>query len=144
ENMRMLLRNWRRNRGAQVLPERDREAPEPLPVPADDWLGATSRRAAPRSINPLCEEYARRLVDLACASGVRIVWLLPPLSPAQQAARERDGTDVYFTRLARAVQRRGAGVVVIDARSSKYPRSAFWDDVHLNRRGALTLSLDVA
>jgi hypothetical protein len=49
-----------------------------------------------------------------------------------------------FTRFIQQVQQRHANLVVLDARRSGYPESAFADETHLNRRGASELSAALA
>jgi hypothetical protein len=139
ESAAMLLRNWRQNRGAQVLPVNS-APPTPMRAPVPE----VNRDEGPQRGNRVCAVYADRLLALAAARGITVYWLLPPIGPAQQAARNADGRDAYFTELARTAQSHGRDVVVIDARRSGYGPDAFWDGVHLDRRGAVALSGEVA
>jgi hypothetical protein len=181
KTMQMLLRNWRNNQGAQVLPdgpiERGDSPPSPAPSiptaltravpdrlsrsgdgtasyrdqgfcrrglrpPTDPTRAHEKRRESPR--NRVSEAYARRIVRLAAARGITVFWLLPPLGPEEQRRREADGSDEYFTRLASEIQSEDPWVIVLDARRSGYGPDAFWDAVHLGRRGAYAYSVDVA
>ena len=126
-------RNARRNLGGFLLP-----APPPRPIEVDP----TNKSLFPDFWVPDPAEagYATRLLELAAASGARTYLLLPPYSPATRALYRRRGLDALQALLARQVQSRFPGLVVLDARRSGYPDAAFADMVHLNRRGAVALS----
>ena len=138
----VLYRNWNSNKGTQVMPrdmtfqgQRREPAVEP---PSPVFLGDRWVR------NRLTEIYTKRLLDLTARYHIRVFWLLPPLTPDQQSARDRLGLDQYFTQLARRVQSRCPSVVVIDARRSGYTNAAFFDIVHMNGHGASSFSAEVA
>ena len=140
ENLAAARRNWRLNDGAQVMPPRDGAVAEPA-APAAATPGRFDGVRFGR--NELTWTYARRLVALAESRGIAVYWLLPPHNPTHQATWEREGHDDYDERFARGLQREHPGLVVIDARHSAYPHEVFTDDVHLDRRGATTLSRDL-
>ena len=142
--MLMLVRNWARNQGAQVLPRNaGARAIEPPPaLSADEYL--TPEAAARWESDPLSATYVNKFLDLASAHAISVFWLLPPLGPDNQARRDARGLDVFYGRVAREAQRRYPGLVVIDGRRSGYEQGVFWDEVHLDRQGAVTFSTDVA
>ena len=135
-------RNWASNRGTHVMPRNpDFEAkhagevvqtPPQLPPP-DGW-----------SMNRLNLAYARRFLKLAEAHGVRVFWLIPPISASYQESRNRTGKDEQHTRFTRRVLADHPEVTVIDGRRSAYPAGAFWDTHHLNATGATAFSTDVS
>ena len=63
--------------------------------------------------------YIRRFLDLAAAHGIRVYWLVMPLAPALQHAREVKGRDAEYTRFVRSF-RGYPNLVVLDARRSGY------------------------
>lgn len=134
-------RNWFANRGTHVVARDSVPPPAPAepsgPVPRADF--STSRWVR----NKLSLDYTERLLDLAAAHQIKVFWLIPPVGPVAQSERDREGIDEYFTRVARWAQSRSPDLVVLDARRSGYPRSAFVDKVHLNREGGGRYSLDV-
>jgi hypothetical protein len=89
-------------------------------------------------------EYVRRTFALAESRGIRVYWLLPPLSPQLQAHREQAGAEAGYVRFARSLQGRYPGVTVLDGRHSGYDHTLFVDASHLDGQGAYTLSRDVA
>jgi hypothetical protein len=129
------LRNWNRNRGAQVMPEGEFSA-----VPLDVY-GHFFRRW---SCDPVSEEFLQRFLDLAAAQGARVVYLLPPILPALQSLCERTGFDADYVRFVRALQLSNPGLTVLDGRHSGYDAAALCDPLHLNRLGATVLSRDLA
>jgi hypothetical protein len=88
--------------------------------------------------------YIRRLFALAGSRGIRVYWLLPPLSPQLQAHRERAGAEAGYVRFVRSLQARYPDVTVLDGRHSGYDHTLFVDASHLDGQGAYTLSRDVA
>jgi hypothetical protein len=89
-------------------------------------------------------EYIRRLFALADARGIRVYWLLPPLSPQLQACREQSGAEASYLGFVRSLQGRYPGITVLDGRHSSYDHTLFVDPSHLDGQGAYTLSRDVA
>jgi hypothetical protein len=137
-----LRANWAINNGTHIAPRllssSDTIAPRPdRPRPAKFPNDVCQR-------NKLTLAYTQRFLDLAAAHQIKVFWLLPPLRPAKQIQREKDGVDSYFTGLARWVVARSDGVVVIDGRNSGYAGNVFADTTHLDRQGGTTFSTDVA
>jgi hypothetical protein len=97
-----------------------------------------------REIDSGQKRYVRRFLDLAAARGIRVVWLLPPADAESLAIWCGNGVyDRYPALLARLLAGRGH-VLLVDARDSGYPRTSFHDLVHLNGRGALEFSAELA
>jgi hypothetical protein len=132
-----LWRNWRLNRGGQLI------APNPAfhgeVDPTDHALFPV-----PWSRDRASESYLRRFLVLAAQRGVTVYWLLPPNSPASQAHLEQIGLSDEFARYVHAVQRRFPNLVVVDARHSEYTDAVFADPVHLDRHGTAALSAALA
>jgi hypothetical protein len=131
-------RNWEVNAGANVATPRpgfdgavtEREHRELL-----------SHRFGVHRVNAV---YVRRTLDLAAATGARTYLLIPPFSPALADRRGRTGAEAGYTDFVRSLRERYPELTVLDARNSGYPASAFNDPTHLDRRGATTLSANVA
>jgi hypothetical protein len=132
-----LWRNWRLNRGAQLLAKNPefRGALDP----ADDALFP-----APWSRNRSSEKYVRRFIDLAAGRGIIVYWLLPPNSPASQEHLERIGVDGDVSRYIQMLQARYGNLVVVDGRHSSFRDDVFTDTVHLDRHGTAALSVAIA
>jgi hypothetical protein len=120
-----LERNWSLNAGAQVHQKTPTQGGSEGNLPEWPWV-----------CDPVNQAYLERTFDLAARHGIAVLWLIPPVRPdvvAGPAARARGAA---FMRFVREVQDRHAGVVVVDARSSGYDRSVFYDALHLDRDGA--------
>lgn len=135
---RLYKRHWTVNRGGQFTP----------PNPAFNGNVAESEHQALLSDRFWCHRvnrrYIQRFLDLAESRGIRVYWLLPPVSPALQARRDASGAEAKFERFIRAIQARHPRLVVLDARRSGYEVPVFQDARHLVADGTLTLSADVA
>jgi hypothetical protein len=137
EIVRVLRRNWDVNRGAQVMPEP--RGGRPAFGPRSPQVFPDAPRYDPRTVS-----YVRRFLRLARSRGVAVYWLIPPLRPEAQRMFEDRGQNTTYTRFVRALQARFPGLTVVDGRHSGYDPALFVDAVHLNRRGALALSSDLA
>jgi hypothetical protein len=135
---RICLRNWSINDGADVAAKN----------PAfDGRVGPdTDQKYQTREFDchRVNAEYIRRLFALAAAHGVRVYWLLPPLTPQLQARREQAGAEAGFMQFVRSMQACAANVTVLDARHSGYDHRLFIDPTHLDGQGAQALSRDIA
>jgi hypothetical protein len=89
-------------------------------------------------------DYLRRFLDLATSRGIEVFWLLPPVTPAVQQRRIERGADLLYTKFVREVAAKYPAVVVLDARYSGYDHTKFVDAIHLNGKGGIALSTDVA
>jgi hypothetical protein len=128
------LRNWEQNRGAQVVPEGEFHA-----VPVERlWFGQ------PWACDPTNARYLERFFALAASRGLPVFWVLAPIQPVAQAESERTGYEGRFLRFVRSWLARFPNVVVLDGRHCGYDESTLVDPFHLNRRGAVALSADVA
>lgn len=133
----LFLRNRRVNRGANAA------AVRPEPGARDD---ESQRNLLTRfSCDPVNANYLDRFLDLAAARGIPAVVVLTPYAPAAQRYAEWSGFDAAHTAFVAALCRRHRGVVVLDGRRSGIPRDGFaGDPLHLNKRGAVAFSDDVA
>lgn len=90
--------------------------------------------------HPLAELYIHKFLDLAASHGIRVQWLVMPLTPGLQAGREAKGLDESYIRAARAFQNAHPNLFVIDARHSGYDNSVFLDACHIDFQGAFALT----
>ena len=89
-------------------------------------------------------EYARRLVALAADRGIPAYLVLPPFVRDLEGRRRQTGAEPKYEAYVRSLQDHFPGLTVLDARDTGYPPSVFVDPIHLDKRGALALSDDVA
>lgn len=105
-------------------------------------------RGRPRGIGWRCrpehEQSIRRFLALASASGAKVYWLLPPLSPASQARRDQNGLERAARAFVKRFQAEYPALIVLDGSTLKLDNSAFRDSNHVNARGALILTAAVA
>lgn len=130
-------RNYRRNRGAHLDPKNPAFQGAITPgteqtLLGDDW-----------SCRPINRHYIGRLLALAASRDVPVYWLMPPLCSKLQGLRERKGLDRRYTEFARSIQEEYPGLVVLDGRHANFIDTVFKDEVHLDRQGATTLSVEV-
>jgi hypothetical protein len=128
-----LRRNGTVNRGAMLNPPRPWSAPTPLETLAyfgPDWQP-----------DPLNARYVHRFLRLAESRGIKVYWLIAPISPETLARREVLGLDAQYTRWVDRMRSRHRNVTVVDARRSGYEHDVFMDPAHLDARGAAALSL---
>jgi len=131
-------RNGNVNRGALLMPPYG-------PVGTVDPANLTAEFARPNwTCDPVQEHYLRRLLMLAEAHAVPVVWLVPPVSPAVQAVRDQVAMEEPHSQFLRSLQARFPGLVVVDGRRCGYDGPAFTDPLHLSARGASALSIDLA
>ncbi len=132
-------RNWKVNKGAEVLPKNPHfhgEVPEVGAYPAMFWV--------PWQGNPVNLAFLDRFLELAGSRQVPVFWILQPNAPKVDERREQVGYNAEFDRFIRSVQDRYPNLVVIDGRHVNYPHQVFIDPVHLDRQGATAQSLGVA
>jgi hypothetical protein len=132
------LKKWEANRGAELQPADISFAGQlNLDLKAslyrDRWL-----------VEPVAAQYFHRLLDLAAARGITVFWLLAPILPEAESYRDAHGLNEHHTRNLRALQARHPNLIVLDSRHSGCPASAFVDLCHLNERGAVWISGEVA
>jgi hypothetical protein len=131
-----MIRNSRRNRGAQPHIKN-------LGFHGQVNLNDEVLFSHNWSYLPVHATYMRRFFDLAAKHNIRVFWLLPPVAPASEARQVELGLDAAYTRLVRETQQQYPNIVVIDGRRADYDATTFVDPTHLNRDGAITLSLHV-
>ena len=132
------LRNWSVNLGANVA------TPNPGfggAVPESEHEALLSDRFHPHRVN---DQYARATAGLLADRGINAYLLIAPLSPAVTERRRRAGTLAKYEAYVRGLQAKYPGLTVLDASAAGYPASVFVDPIHLDARGASTLSADVA
>jgi hypothetical protein len=89
-------------------------------------------------------EYVRRLLTLAGDRGIRAYLVLPPFVPDLRERREQTGAERKYEAYIRSLQDRFPDLTVLDARDGGYPATIFVDPIHLDVRGTLALSSEVA
>jgi hypothetical protein len=132
------LRTWEANRGAQL---------HAADVAFAGQLNLDLKASLYRNrwlVEPVAAEYFHRLLDLAAARGITVFWLLAPILPEAESYRDAHGLSEHHSRNLRALQAAHPNLVVLDARHSGCPASAFVDLCHLNERGAIWISDAIA
>jgi len=136
---RALWRNWTVNDGANVA------LPEP---PYNGELTAKDAHGLRPDVFYADKSNAKAidwLLTLAQQQNIPAFWLLPPLSPNLQSAREQSGAERAYENFIRVYQARYPRTLsILDGRRAGYPSAAFTDATHLNARGAISLSRTVA
>ena len=135
---RLALRNWGINLGAHLNSPQARFAGE---VGAELHKRLLSDSWKCHRINAT---FVDRLLGLAESHQVPVYWLIPPLSPQLQARRERSGVDETYAAFVRAMRAKHPTLTAVDGRHSGYDDSTFADHNHLNGRGAIAMSRDLA
>ena len=132
ERLPMYRRNWKKNDGAQLMPDGETPPIDPL-----HWERTLYPTWTP---NPVNVAYLNRFLQLAQDHHIPVIWVLNPMQPTLQARLEASGYDAACTRFTRAVADRFPGLIVVDARHSGFEAFEFNDGIHLKRPGALRLS----
>ncbi len=94
--------------------------------------------------NRLNVDYTHRLLTLAGEQRTRTYLVLPPFVADLTERRRQTGAELKYEAYVRSLQDRFPRLTVLDARASGYPYSVFIDPIHLDLRGTLALSDDVA
>jgi hypothetical protein len=131
----LLFRNWNFNKGAMIDPKHW--------FLDNSGIADAERNSSAWRPDPVNKHYFHAFFDLAARHGIKVVWLLPPVSPGTQCIWEARGDESLFDRFIREQLRRHSNAVVVDSRHSGYEATVFHDQVHLDRDGALSLSLGV-
>ena len=133
--VRLLRRNWDANLGAQVMPPFVEAHPrdEGRRLFVEDWTP-----------DPSTLDYVRRFLRLAESRGIAVYWLVPPIRPAGPAGWVPPGLEEPYVAIINAIRAEFPALTIVDGRHARYDPSLFADAVHLNRRGALTLSSGLA
>jgi len=131
-------RNWGLHNGAEFTPDNPAFKGQ---VSEEDHFKLMSDHFWCNRVN---RDYIHKFITLAESGGSRVYWLLPPVSPAIQRRRVESGADEKYSQFVRDVAARHPTLTVLDARRSHYDHTKFVDPVHLNGRGGVTLSHEVA
>ena len=137
DDPRVFERNWRLNRGAQVAPRPfvPIEGALPKPYEGSRWKWRP---------HPVHAFYVERFLNLAAAHQIPVYWVLTPAMSAWLDRNDEVGTIGAYRRFVRDQVARFPGLIVLDAQGVGWDRSAFRDPIHLNRDGAVRLTLSVA
>ncbi len=135
---RVYKRNWTVHRGAEYTPDNPNFKGE---VTEKDHFNLMSDRFWCNNVN---RSYIHKLMKLAHSKGTKVYWLLPPVSPAIHARRVQSGADAKFSDFIREFSAKYPHLTVLDARRSNYDHTRFVDPVHLNGKGGVALSTEVA
>ena len=134
----MLARNWSIHQGAQFTPENPSYHGEVTP---DDLKRLNASRFWCHRTNRV---YVEKLLRLAESRRIQVYWLLSPMAPKVQAERDRSGAERRFEAFVESFREAHPTLQVIDARRSGYGPELFVDPVHLNGRGAIALTRQIA
>ena len=132
-----MLRNWSFNRGAQVAPRPFVPVPGALPRPFEGpgWSWQPQ---------PVHAEFVERFLALADDRRIPVYWIIPPAEAAWLERNERVGTVGAYRQYVRGLVARFPRLTVIDLQQAGWGRAMFRDPIHLNRDGAVRLTLAVA
>ena len=132
-----LARNWRLNRGAQLAPRSYVAIEGSLPGPCDG-------RGWTWQPHPVHAYFVERFLSQAQARQIPVYWVLPPAEAAWLDRNRRVGTVGAYRRYVRSQLARFPALTVLDMQHAGWDRAWFRDPVHLNRDGAVRLSMAVA
>jgi hypothetical protein len=137
DEMRALLRNWHFNRGAQVAPRSFVPIQGALPQPFDGpgWTWQP---------HPAHAYHVERFLGLAEERRIPVYWVLTPAEAVWLDRNQRVGTIGAYRRYVQGLLARYPGLTVLDGQRAAWDRAWFRDPIHLNRDGAIRLSLAVA
>ena len=131
DDSRVFERNWRLNHGAQAAPRGFVQVEE------------TDGRGVWR-IHPTNAVYVDRFLRTAQGGGIAVYWILPPSVAARREQRERTGSIAAYRRFLAERVTRFSCLTVLDGERLPWSDHSFRDPLHLNRDGAVRLSLAVA
>lgn len=132
-----MLRNWDWNRGAQVAPRRFVPIEGSLPRPCD----ASGWTWQPQPVHAEC---VVRFLAQAQDQGIPVYWIIPPAEAVWLERNERVGTVDSYRRYVRDLVSRFPMLTVLDMQFAGWDRAWFRDPIHLNRDGAVRLTVAVA
>lgn len=134
---RLALRNWGINRGAHMNSSR--------PTFGGGFSEVDHKRLLSDAwkCHRVNAAFVDRLLILAEAHRIPVVWLIPPLPPELQTRRERSGVDAAYLDFVRSTRAKHPSLTVVDGRHSGYDDSTFADQSHLNGRGSIALSREL-
>ncbi len=132
DDPRVFERNWRVNKGAQAAP-REFVAVEESPGNASGTWRA----------HPANAYYVDQLLGVAQAFRIAVYWILPPSIPARRERRTRNGESALYRQFVAERVARFSSLTVLDGERLKWGMGLFRDPLHVNRDGAVRLSLAV-
>jgi hypothetical protein len=137
DDLRVFERNWRLNRGAQVAPRHFVPIEGALSQPSErgDWSWRP---------HPTHAFYVERFLRLAQSQGTPVFWVLTPAMSEWRERIERAGMSRAYREFIQDYLSRFPGLTILDGHNLAWDRWAFRDPIHLNRDGALSLSVAVA
>jgi Protein of unknown function (DUF1574) len=135
--LRGLVRNLKQNQGAYATARNPAYSGEVSSHYREMFLPGSWQ------CDPIQENYLRKFLKLAADHQITVYWVVMPICPELQAAREKGGQDDAYIRFVRSFQQY-PNLVVLDGRRSRYEPGAFNDATHLNLQGASALSEDLA
>jgi hypothetical protein len=133
DDPRVFERNWRVNLGAQVAP---REF-----VAVEESPGDASGTWRPHPANAY---YVDQLLRVAQAFRIAVYWILPPSVPARRERLTQNGESALYRQFVAERVARFPSLTVLDGERLKWGLELFRDPLHVNRDGAVRLSLAVA
>ena len=129
-------RNLRTNRGAYLMPESFRPAPDPNPANTDF---TSTEYDTSRFV------YIDRFLRLAESRGIPVYWLVMPISPEFQGLADASGNDAQYSKFVAWKARQFPNVVVLDGRRTPgYGPGRFIDSIHLDGKAASALTHELA
>ncbi len=133
DEFRVFQRNWKLNRGAQVAPRAFVQVEETADEATGIWR--------PHPANAF---YVDRLLRLAQGAGIAVYWILPPSIPARHDRLQRNGVTVQYRQFVAERVADFSCLTVLDGEALLWNNQEFRDPLHVNRDGAVRLSLAVA
>jgi hypothetical protein len=130
-------RNRRVNLGAVVNRSVSNAQAQPVPNVVND-------RSATWRFHPINAHYVKRFLALCGAHKIAVLWLVPPVNPAQQVLDDREGALARCLRASRQLIEDYPFVTIVDGRHAGFPAPVYIDHVHLDRQGSVALSRALA
>jgi hypothetical protein len=126
-------RNWRLNKGAQAAPRAF--------VAVAGLSSANRDRWQPHPANAF---YVDRLLGTAEAEHIPVFWILTPSVPGCRKQLEQNGGHAAFRKFIAERLAAFSCLTVLDGQRLTRNKDAFRDPIHVNRDGAIRLSVAVA
>ncbi len=126
-------RNWRVNRGGQMMP--------PTFDSSDyDFNQWRALNYPDTQFHFIALSYVDRFLKLAGEHEIPVYWVITPVSSGLGEECRRSGFDEDYSRFMKAILKRYSHVVILDSRTVDYPESAFFDPHHLAIDGAVAFT----
>jgi hypothetical protein len=85
-----------------------------------------------------------RFLSLARSHAIPVFWVLPPVVATRRERIELSGIAAAYEAFVSSFLTDYPGVTILDGQSLEWDTRAFRDPIHLNRDGAVALSLSIA